>query len=80
MTRRNFQTLKVGGYVKVKSDLVINMVYNGLSFVPEMADTRGKILRIKYFDNSGDYLVLYGKNIDWAYSPEMLDYSFKFGR
>lgn len=62
---------KIGDKVKVKKDLIPGKAYGNVSFVPSMRNMCGKIVTIKDFypDNYNMYL----KEVDYLWSPEMLE-------
>lgn len=64
---------KPGWYVQVKRDLVLNETYNGLPFIEQMEEYKGKIYKVKsnFFSTFNKRYFL--ENIIYEFSEEMLE-------
>ncbi len=64
---------KVGDYVRIRKDLEIGKKYNGLLWLPQMDNYKGKIYKIERSFYSLLYKRYLLKNIDYEFSEEMLE-------
>jgi hypothetical protein len=62
------QKLKIGQFYRVRKDLIVDDIYNGLTFVPEMEKYLGKKVKFVEIDSDGYGCVEDG----WYFNSEML--------
>ena len=69
-----FQTkYGVGNYVRIRENLEVGKKYNGLLWLPQMDNYKGKIYKIKHSFYSSVYKRYFLENIDYEFSEEMLE-------
>lgn len=81
MTEKLFETLKDGDKVRVKKNIILDNIYNGILFPDHMKIYKGKILTISYIANLGTN-IRFGRiyENEFAYTRDMLEQPVKFGK
>lgn len=81
MEYKEFSKLKPGNAVRVKKNLQPYGHYGDNVFIPGMSQFRGKRVRIKEFVSyDGSQITIVESRVEYWFTPEMFEGSFKFGK
>lgn len=89
MEKNKFLRLRIGEKIKIKSDLVLNGLYDGgIRFNGDtMGNTRGIVTNVSYKGTYVDsqfisipFITITGNSGSYMYTHDMVEYTFKFGK